>query len=81
MISREDFTRWKEDPVTRAVIEAHRQTAEDNRDAWIKHSWDNGHSNPLTLLELRTRADAYLAIAEMGYDDLCGAIGAEARED
>jgi hypothetical protein len=81
MISREDFARWLEDPVTRAVIKAHRQTADDNRAAWVKHSWDNGHANPLTLLELRTRADAYMAIAEIGYADVCGAIGAEPREE
>jgi hypothetical protein len=81
MISREDFARWKEDPVTRAVVRAHRKTADDNRDAWVKHSWDNGHANPLTLLELRTRADAYMAIAEIGYADVCGAIGAEPREE
>ena len=81
MITREDFARWLDDPVSRAVIAAHRRTAEDNREAWVKHSWDNGHSNPLTLLELRTRADAYMAIAEMGYEDVCGAIGAEMREE
>lgn len=80
-MTREDFARWKEDPVTRAVIDAHIKTAEDNRTAWMKQSWDNGHANQRTLDELRTRADAYLAIAEMRYEDVCGAIGVEAQED
>lgn len=81
MISREDFQRWLEDPVTRAVIRAHRQTAHDNREAWIAHSWGNGHANPLILLELKTRADAYLAIAEMNYEAVCEALGEEPREE
>ena len=80
-MTREDFIRWREEPVTRAVMEAHRRTAEDNRIAWMRHSWDNGHANPLTLLELKTRADAYLAIAEMTYEAVCEATETEPRDE
>lgn len=81
MITREDFTRWRTDPVTRAVLKAHELTAEENRTAWMKQSWDNGHSNPLTLLELRTRSDAYMAISEMTYEGLCEAIGEKPSDE
>jgi hypothetical protein len=79
-MTREDFTRWREDPVTRAVIAAHRKTAEDNKAAWMAASWENGHSNPATLQELRVRADAYLAIAEMNYEGVMETLGLEPTE-
>lgn len=79
--SRDDFARWLQDPVTRFVMAAHRKTAEDNRAAWISQSWDNGQANPLTLLELRTRADAYLAITDTPYEGYCEALGEEPRDE
>jgi hypothetical protein len=79
--SREDFIRWQDDNVTRWVMAAHRKTAEDNKAAWLTQSWESGHSNPLTLLELRTRSDAYLAIADMTYADVCAALGDAPNEE
>lgn len=79
--SSEDFTRWRDDPVTRWVFKALETDAEAQKDAWISHSWDNGHANPLTLLELRTRADAYRAMAEVNYNGLCEALGDTPREE
>lgn len=34
-------------------------------------SWDQGKADPLALCELRTRADAYEALAAIDYDRLC----------
>jgi hypothetical protein len=79
--SREAFQAWLEDPVTDWVMKAHRKTADDNKEAWIKQSWENGHSNPLALLELHTRADAYLAISQMSYADVCAAFGETPHEE
>lgn len=81
MITREDFTRWLEDPVTRAVIAAHRQTAEDNKAKWMRQSWEGGQANQLTLLELRAYADAYMAISEMTYEGICETLGETPRDE
>jgi hypothetical protein len=40
------------------------------RDGWIDASWEKGSADPLNLVELRTRADAYRAVTESTYDDL-----------
>lgn len=80
-MTREDFARWLADPVTRAVMAAHRATAEANKEAWTQQSWVNGQANPLALLELRTRADAYMAIVDMTYEGICEAIGEEPRDE
>lgn len=79
--TREDFTRWREDPVTRFVLKAHRQMAEDCKDKWAKISWDNGVANQASLDELRYRADTYEAISEAGYESYCDALGEAPRED
>jgi hypothetical protein len=81
VISRDDFARWRDDPVTRWVFKALASDADAQREAWTKHSWDNGHANPATLLELRTRADAYRAMEEVSYAGLCEALGEQPRED
>jgi hypothetical protein len=79
--SREDFTRWLGDSVTAYVMRAHLAMAETNKAEWLRVSWEAGHANPALLSELRTRADAYRAIAEMTYDALCDANGDEPNED
>jgi hypothetical protein len=75
--SREDFQRWLEDSVTDYVMRAHLAMSEKNRLQWQQVSWDNGIANQRALDELRTRADAYRAIAEMSYEDVCNANGDE----
>lgn len=81
MITREDFDRWRDDPVTRMVFRALRSDADAQRDAWMKQSWDNGQANQLSLIELRTRADAYRAMEECNYLGICEALGEQPHED
>lgn len=78
---REDFARWRDDPVTRWVLAAHLQAAADQQTTWQKVSWEEGHANPALLQELRVRADAYRAIGEMTYEDVCSAMGEEPRDE
>ena len=66
-ISEEEFLSWHDDPVTRWVLSACRKAAEENKLAWVEASWDAGNPDPLLLTELRTRADAYLALADTQY--------------
>jgi hypothetical protein len=63
-ISEEEFLAWFDDPVTQWVISACRRAADENKLAWVEASWESGTADPLLLMELRTRADAYLALAE-----------------
>ena len=79
--SRDEFARWLDDAVTRYVMRAHLAMAETNKAEWTKASWDNGACSKEMLLELRTRADAYRAIAEMTYEGVCDANGDEPNDE
>ena len=78
---REDFIRWLEDPVTRFVMAAHKAVADHNKEEWVRTSWDNGVAAPEVLRELRVRADAYMAIVEIAYEDICNALGEQPNEE
>jgi hypothetical protein len=80
-VTRDDFKRWRDDPVTRAVMAAHRDFADKSREAWMEASWNNGAASQEHLRELRVRADAYLAIAEMTYEGLCEIMGVEPSDE
>jgi hypothetical protein len=79
--SRDDFARWLEDPVTRWVQAAHAKLADDNKAEWIRASWENGAASEAFLRELRTRADAYLAITQTTYEGYCDALGEQPNDE
>lgn len=64
----EEFAAWCAHPITRFVASAMQQAAEQQRDAWFARSWGDGQADPLALIELRTRADAYMAFLETGLE-------------
>ena len=66
-ISEEEFAAWHDDPVTRWVLTACRKAADENKAAWIEASWEANNCDPLLLVELKTRADAYLALSDTLY--------------
>lgn len=66
--SEEEFTAWRDDPVTQWVMSACRKAAEDNRQAWLSTSWESGRADQAALSEYRTRADAYRALEDTGYE-------------
>lgn len=51
--------------------------AQQHKAEWDKVSWEGGEASPLTLLELRTRADAYMAIEETSYEQWCERAGVD----
>lgn len=69
--TREDFTRWLDDPITLFVFEALSTAAAAQQKAWNEISWDGGSCDPLLLVELRTRADAYKSLQEGTYEAFC----------
>lgn len=66
----EEFEAWRESPITQWVMLAFQRLAEENKAAWVDTSWETGQADPLQLVELKTRADAYLAMSEMTFEDL-----------
>ena len=77
----EEFARWQDDGVTQWVFASLAATAEENKASWLQSSWQNGLSDPLTLMELKTRADAYRAIIDAPYEAHCDTHGVEAKHD
>lgn len=66
--SEEEFIAWKEQPITRWVLGQCAKAAAENRQSWIDASWGAGNAEPLLLTELKTRADAYLALEQTTYE-------------
>lgn len=72
-ITAEEFDAWRDDPVTQWVFAACLKAAEAQRQAFMDASWDTGVANQQLLTELRTRADAYSALAETTHIGWCNA--------
>ena len=66
--SQDEFEAWTLHPVTRYVAAAWQAAADAQREAWTNETWLSGEAKPETLLELRTRADAYSAFLETGLE-------------
>lgn len=76
-ISEEEFLAWHDDPVTRWVMEGATKAAAKNKLAWTDGSWATGRADQDALNELRTRADAYLALVETDFEGWRKAHGEE----
>jgi hypothetical protein len=70
-MTREDFESWVENPATQWVFRAVLNASRLQKEEWERASWDEGKADQLLLTELRTRADAYLGIAETPYERFC----------
>jgi hypothetical protein len=75
---REDYARWREDPITRTVLGALELAEKAQKQQWDDASWNGGvvrgEELERHLLVLRTRADAYAALREMTFEDMCNWI-------
>jgi hypothetical protein len=47
----------------------------------MQQSWAKGEADPELLIELRTRADAYLALVETEYEQWCEALGEPPQDE
>lgn len=74
MSLREDFARWREDPMTRTVLGALELAEKAQKAEWDEAGWNGamvrGDDLERHLLVLRTRADAYASLREMTIEDL-----------
>lgn len=71
-VSEEEFGAWRDEPITRRILDTLGAMADAQREGWLTASWEGGNNDPLLLTELRTRADAYRALAEGSYADFFG---------
>lgn len=67
-ITEQDYEDWKSNPVTEWVLSAIKKAAYAQKDEWVSLSWDSGKCDLEQLNELRTRADAYMALVETSYE-------------
>lgn len=75
--SREEFAAWLNDPCTTFVFAALETAAAAQKAEWESESWGKCQANPLFLMELRTRADAYTAMQDTDYEGYCEWLGVE----
>ena len=81
---REDFARWRDDPITKMVLQALDEAAKAQKAEWDSASWEGGkvRADDLKdlLQELRVRADCYAALRDMRFEDLITWLGIEDHE-
>lgn len=84
MSLRDDFARWRDDPMTRQVLKALSLASDAQKQAWDTASWGGsivrGEDLERMLTELRVRADAYRSLEEMSFEQLCQWLGVEDAE-
>ncbi len=77
----EDFARWRDDPMTRTVLDALDAAGAAQKAQWDAISWGGaqvrGDDLAEALRELRVRADCYAALRDMTYGDVCMWLGIE----
>jgi hypothetical protein len=79
--SREDFDRWRDDPISLFVFAALRNAAAEQKEAWSDLSWHGGNADALALREFRTRADAYEGMELADYEGICEWAGVDPQEE
>lgn len=71
----DEFASWCHHPVTQFVAHCHQVAADKQKDAWEEISWNAGSANLELLIELKTRADAYLAFLQTRREQYVDIIG------
>lgn len=69
-ITREDFDHWLASPVTEAVREAAKVTADEAKQKWIEASWGARRCDPVELAELKGAAQIAEDFAAFEWTDL-----------
>jgi hypothetical protein len=81
---REDFARWRDDPMTQTVLGALKLAEDEQKNQWDAASWGGSVARAEDLerlrIELRTRADAYASLREMTWPDVATWLGIDPDE-
>jgi hypothetical protein len=70
VIDREMFEEWLAHPVTEHVLKRVGELAEANKQKWIDESWGAGRCEPMTLIDLKARAEAAKDLSELKWRDI-----------
>lgn len=81
MIDPDDFSAWRDNPISQAHFAAMKQWALDCRERWVRDSWDGAVADPLVLHELRGQAFACEKFAELTLDEMEAIRGETPDED
>lgn len=69
MITREDFSMWRDNHITQVVMSVMRKVAEDARQEWIDASWDGGDIDPAFLASCKATYETYQIIENWSFED------------
>lgn len=70
MIAREDFSMWRDHPVTVHVFRELQKVADAAKEKWMSSSWEQGAADPLLLAELRAKAEIVHDLITVSYEDI-----------
>jgi hypothetical protein len=70
VIDKEMFEEWLAHPVTEHVLKRVGELAEANKQKWIDESWGAGRCEPMTLIDLKARAEAAKDLSELKWRDI-----------
>ena len=80
----EDFTRWRDDPMTKMVLGALKLAEAEQKKLWDAASWEGEVARADDLeklrIELLVRADAYRALQELSFQDVATWLGIDNAE-
>ena len=69
-ITEDDFSAWRENPVTEAVFAALKTKADEAKSNWLTASWDNGNIDPLVLADLRASAESWQYVIDIDHKEV-----------
>lgn len=76
-VTQDEYLAWMQDPRTQWVLGALETLAQAQEAEWGQALSAPSDVLPMLQIELRTRADAYRAVAETEYEAVCSALGQE----
>lgn len=74
-ITTDDFSQWRDNPITQKVFKALRRKAEEAQRTWLAQSWDGGQVDDVLLADLRATAGICNDICDLTLEELEDALG------
>lgn len=69
-IEKDDFSAWRDNPITQEVFRAFDRLGERAKQTWVDASWGRGTTDPLLLADLKARAEVVEDFRNITLEDL-----------
>lgn len=69
-MTEEDFTAWRDHPMTQWFMEAFRLSAKQCADQWAEGSWISGIADQAALSEMRAKASVFEDVFKAEFADI-----------